>query len=1034
MFQPTPDNFARLAACIQLITRHQIKEQWPLEPFRWEQADGSEKTIPYGHYWGDTQQHFTLHNHFQVPSHWPDSPAIALDLQVGDYGDAFQVHPEALVWIDGEVAFAIDPHHTRWPLAPHHRDGKRHTLRLQGWTGLGPSFPDSRSHPLYLDRAALVLLDLPTQDYGILARNLLEAAQHLPPDHPQARALFHLLHDNLHQVHTRHPLGDRFYGSIPPALEALKQAIAALGDSHPFTIHSAGHGHLDVAWLWTLGETRGKALRTFTNALALMAEFPDYHFSQSQPQLYEYVREDHPPTFARIQKAVAAGRWEPLGAMWVEADCNLAGAESLARQFLLGDRYLRQHFGDRVAPVLWLPDTFGYPATLPQLMAEADIPYFFTTKLRWNEENQFPHDSFWWVGPDGSRVLTHITPTPMQSWLRMATYNAIANAQALVETWERQQQKDPQGVALMVYGWGDGGGGPDRTMLENLTVLPQVPGLPQVQQGTVANFFHRLAANHGPQLPQWQGELYLETHQGTFTSQAWIKRANRLAERRLHDLEFVAVWAALHSPDYGYPHGPLESLWRSLLLHQFHDILPGSSIGPVYDEAKIAFRQLQTQGENLQTQALKTLVPASGPHWHAINTTSFERSPLVCLPQSLAGVTRDGQPCTVQPTPEGTLVYGGPPISPFGVATFSPGPPQDLPSSLVAQCDRLENDQVVARFNDRGDLVALIHKASGWNLISEGAIANEFQLFEDRPLRYDAWNIDPDFERSAWVAPPATEITVEETGPVRATLRIRRPLGEHSTLDQRISLHCDRPDLLFHTRIHWQERHTLLKVAFPVSTMAPEATYHIQWGSVRRPTHKNTPWDRAKYECVAHHWADLGTATRGVTLLNDCKYGHDVHGQVMRLTLLKGSTYPDPQADLGDHEFTYGVRPRFGDLGAAFQGGYDLNYPLLVHPGDRWRPQPLITDLSGGMVVETVKQSEDGGAIMVRLYEPLGQPQQSHHITWGFPVAAAWRSNIQERAKTPLTVEGDRRIRFDMGPHQLLTLRIEPQSQDVPGV
>ncbi|MCU0513489.1 MAG: glycosyl hydrolase-related protein, partial [Anaerolineae bacterium] len=947
-------------------------------------------------------------------------------------GDSFNVHPEALIFID-EVAFtAVDVRHTRLTLPEHGRDGALHTLRLEGWTGLGGSLWGDDRQRLYMQSAALVLVDEVARDLVALARTTLEAIRFLPPAALLTTRLLALLRQALHAVDTRHPIGADFYASLPGALALLRDGLNALGEPLPVTITAAGHAHIDTAWLWTLDETRGKARRTFHTALHLLDEFPRYHFAQSQPQLYEFVRQADPALFRRIQTAVQQGRWEPLGAMWVEADCNLSGAESLARQFLIGRSYLQQHFGaDHESAVLWLPDTFGYPATLPLIAREAGIRYFFTTKLRWNEINDFPYDSFWWQGPDGTRLLTHITPTPMPAWLRIATYNAEAGAQATLETWERLKQKDPHPMALMAYGWGDGGGGPDRTMLENLAALDDFPGLPRTVPGRVRDFFHALEHTAGPHLPVWQGELYLETHQGTFTSQARIKRANRQAEVALHAAEYLATWATLFNPAYVYEHATLNALWRTVLLHQFHDILPGSSIAAVYAQARPEYARVLARLAELSAAALAALDEGTAG-WRIINTTSFERPATFTLPVALpAGSTlaAGGTAALAQPVDGGTLISLAQPLPPFGVMVMQPAPAPAAvarPSALRAEPTRLENDWLLARFNAAGDLISLVDKRSGWQVIGPDAVANQFQIFEDRPLRFDAWNIDPDYEERRWTAEPAHRVAVVEDGPIRATLLVQRRI-QHSTITQHISLYHDRAELDFRTHIDWQERHMLLKVAFPVQLQVPQATYHIQWGSVQRPTHRSTAWDAARYEVALHYFADLGEAGRGVTLANDSKYGGDIHENVMRLTLLKSATYPDPLADAGEQQFTYRLHVRRGPLRQAFATGYDLNVPLIVQPGGAGHPPAPFT-VSEDVIVETIKRSEDGRALILRLYEPAGEHTVAA-LTCARRIAAAWRSDIMETPHEPLPVQDGHRVPVSLRAHQLLTLRLELEPQ-----
>ena len=399
---------------------------------------------------------------------------------------------------------------------------------------------------------AVVLIDQPTRDFVATARVAHGIADNLPDDAPERGMLLNALDGAFKLIDLREPFGDAFYASVPKAYAALQSGIDRAGVPMDVSIVSTGHAHIDVAWKWTLGQTRRKAGRTFHTVLRLMEQFPDYHFTQSQPQLYDYVRQDYPELFAQIGERIADGRWETIGGMWVEADCNLSGPESLARQFLLGRSFFREHYGDVDSPVLWLPDVFGYAWNLPQLIKEAGLDYFFTIKIGWSQYNRLPYDSFWWQGLDGTKVLTHFSTTP-DFGVYASTYNAAASPKQALGTWTNFQQKELQHELLMAFGYGDGGGGPTREMQENIREMAHFPGAPQMRQASVKEFFQNLERDSGDRLPTWNGELYLELHRGTYTTQSRNKRANRKSEFLLHDAEFAATLASLLSDDYVYP-------------------------------------------------------------------------------------------------------------------------------------------------------------------------------------------------------------------------------------------------------------------------------------------------------------------------------------------------------------------------------------------------------------------------------------------------------------------------------------------------
>ncbi|MFH1926732.1 MAG: glycoside hydrolase family 38 C-terminal domain-containing protein, partial [Chloroflexota bacterium] len=691
------------------------------------------------------------------------------------------------------------------------------------------------------------------------------------------------------------PFGDRFYASVPLAHTILRQGISQAGPPLDVSISAAGHAHIDVAWLWTLGQTRRKAGRTFHNVVRLMEQFPQFRFSQSQPQLYDFVREDYPELFALIKQRVRDGRWEPLGGMWVEADCNISGGESLARQFLLGRAFFRRHFGiDAEAPVLWLPDVFGYSWNLPQLIKEAGLRYFFTIKIGWNQYNRLPYDSFWWQGLDGTRVLTHFSTTRGSSGVHASTYNADASPEQTIETWRNFQQKDwgKPGTApplLMAFGYGDGGGGPTREMLENIREMGEFPSTPRIACSSVGEFFQKLETDVGDRLPTWNGELYLENHRGTYTTQSRNKRANRQSEFLLHDAEFLAAMASTVQPDYRYPHPDLHRAWELTCLNQFHDIIPGSSIHEVYVESQQQYAEIRKIAGRVREDALTAIAQKLEADILLVNPTSFSRrDPVLCghdLVQScrdlalgtgsdLENLTlqhSDGTRVSVQPVDGGFLLDAGelPPytVVPLFLVTGSPsGIQQEHPNAgPTATPTLLENGHLRVELDPAGEIVRIYDKLSHRDVLPAGGIANQFLAFEDRPLNPDAWDVDIFYDDKMWLAEPADSVRVVESGPLRATLEVRRRIL-NSEFVQRISLTHNSARLDFDTLIQWRERHILLKAAFPADVLSPTATYEIQWGNVQRPTHRNTSWDWARFETCAQKWVDLSEGDYGLSL------------------------------------------------------------------------------------------------------------------------------------------------------------------------
>lgn len=1048
---------------IDLIEPLVYRNRHPLPPFRHvslsdplddppvgpDVDDGDWLVIEPNTYWGQWMTDFALRSQFQVPNDWdPDAP-VALYLPLGEAGDFS--HPETLAYIDGTPYAACDRHHQEILLPEEWRDGQSHLLALHGWTGLGGFRQNEPNTQLFMKPCAVVQIDQPTRNFVATTRTALGIAKTLDENEPAKGHLLNALDRAFKTLDLREPFGESFYSSVGPAHDVLQAGIEEAGSSLDVDIVASGHAHIDVAWLWTLGQTRRKSGRTFHNVLRLMEQFPEYHFTQSQPQLYDYVQQDYPGLLDKIKERVAEGRWEPLGGMWVEADCNITGPESLARQFLLGRTFFRQHFGpDAESPVLWLPDVFGYAWALPQLIKQAGLDYFMTIKIGWNQYNRLPYDSFWWQGLDGTPVLTHFSTTPGNGF-GASTYNAMASPEQAIGTWTNFQQKELQQELLMAYGFGDGGGGPTREMLENIREMGDFPATPRIRQGSVGEFFQNLEDTAGDRLPTWNGELYLELHRGTYTTQSRNKRANRKSEFLLHDAEFLATLAALLDPDYEYPTTTLRKAWELVCLNQFHDIIPGSSITPVYEESLEQYAEVREMGAGVRDDALEVIVDhysgapsaGSGQALLAANPTTFMRDDLAFWPSQLASEQHlehaDGTPVFTQPATDGTWIAAGE-LAPFSVTSLTAA--DDVVAApdtgLTVTPTLLENDHLRVELNEAGDITRIYDKANQREVLPPDAIANEFQAFEDRPLNWDAWDVDIFIDDKMWTADPATSVEVVEAGPLRATLEIRRRIL-HSDYVQRVSLAYNSPRLDFDTTIDWRERHIMLKVAFPADVLSPAATYEIQWGNVERPTHRNTSWDWARFETCAQKWVDLSEGDYGVSVLNDCKYGHDIRDNVMRISLLRSPTMPDPEADQGEQRFSYSLLPHAGSWGEfTIAAAYALNDPLIVagglgsrgarEQGSKESPisnlQSLVSVDQPNTVIETVKQAENGDGVIVRFYESLRQRGEIT-LTAGFDLAEAWHTNLLEDNETELAPDGDS-VSLFVKPFEIVTLRLVP--------
>ena len=1023
----------KVQARIKLLEQFIYCEKVPLPAFRYRyltspahssytQHDIDDSTwdvLQPNDYWAYPRTDFVLRTEFTTPNHFLDDKPIALVLPIGIAGDFS--HPEALVFIDGVPYASCDRHHQEIVLPSEYCDGQKHTLALKGWTGIGGATVGDMTSRLKMHPCFLSQIHQPTRDFVSLARVALEISNHLEDRDPVKHHLLSALDNAFRSIDIRTPIGIDFYASIPDALKDFKLDITKAGPDLGVEIAAIGHAHIDVAWLWTLDQTRQKASRTFHNVIRLMEQYPDFVFAQSQPQLYEFIRQDYPELFKTIQTRINEGRWEALGGMWVEADCNLSGSESLARQFLLGRNYFSKHFGDGTdSPVLWLPDVFGYAWNLPQLIIEAGLKYFFTIKIGWSQYNRLPYDSFWWQGLDGTKVLTHFSTTKDPGSPFAATYNSDASPAQILGTWLNFQQKDygPIGKIpplLMSYGYGDGGGGPTAEMLENIQILRDFPAAPKVKSTKVADFFEDLEVV-SQNLPVWNGELYLEYHRGTYTTQARNKRANRKSETLLHDAEFLAAFASILDTEFEYPYEKLTKAWQLVCLNQFHDIIPGSSIAPVYQESLDQYELIQKSALEIQDEALRTLTAFAGGGPIIVNSTSFTRNEVIDFNRNLLE--------------SGEL----PPYSITPVSELNKTPVIRSSGSPIVSSKHIENDFLLVEINQNGDFVRLYEKALGREILPPNSIANQFQAFEDIPLSWDAWDIDIFYDDKKWLAEPATSIEVVEANPYRATIEIHRRIL-NSDFIQQISLSHRSPRLDIDTVIQWRERRILLKVAFPVEILSPTATYEIQWGNVERPTHRNTSWDWARFETAAQKWVDLSEGNFGVSLLNDCKYGHDIQGNIIRLTLLRGTTAPDPEADLGEHEFKYSLLPHAGTWGIeTAREAYALNYPLNLFSPNQPPQTPgfpysqhlgsFIKVNKPNIIIETIKRAEDGNGVIIRCYE-FQRQRCNFRLETAFPMSEAWRTNILERNQEEIPVTGAS-IEYRITPYQILTLRLIP--------
>jgi alpha-mannosidase len=853
--------------------------------------------------------------------------------------------------------------------------------------------------PLYrLARADLAVLDEDVWHLGfdldVLRDLMLELATTDPRRHDILRALERAL-DALDL--------DDVPGTAVAARAQLTEALSRPANASAHTISSVGHAHIDSAWLWPLRETMRKTSRTFANVTALAGDYPEFVFACSQAQQYAWVKDRYPEIFQRMRAAVKAGQWEPVGGMWVEADGNLPGGEALARQLVHGKRFFLDEFGVDCQGV-WLPDSFGYTAAYPQLARLAGMDWFLTQKISWNQTNRFPHHTFWWEGIDGSRVFTHFPPAD--------TYNGTFAGSELAHAVRNYSDKGGGTRSLLPFGHGDGGGGPTREMLERARRLVDLEGSPRVVIEPPDDFFAAARAEY-TNAPVWSGELYLELHRATFTSQARTKAGNRRSEHMLREAELVSTAAAVHA-GLDYPYEQLDRLWKTVLLHQFHDILPGSSIAWVHREAEATYAQVAAELAAIIDAAAGALAGSGDTPW-VFNTSPRSRAEVVEIPGSAPVFAH------VPASSAGPLVEATPPAP-------------------VTVTDRLlDNGLVRVQLDDDGLLASVRDLVADREALAPGARGNLLQLHTDLPNHWDAWDIDRHY-RHQYVDLTAVEsITVVEHGPLIGAVRIERAFGR-SRIIQTVRVRAGSRRIDIDTEIDWHEAEKILKAAFPLDVHADRSAAEIQFGHVYRPTHTNTSWDAARFEVYCHRWAHVGEPGYGVAIVNNATYGHDVGRTTrddggttttVRLSVVRAPRSPDPLADQGAHRMTYSIVPG-ATIAEAVAEGYALNLPLRVRSGHAdavtvdGDAASLVTVDGDAASIEAVKLADDrSGDVVVRLYESLGG-RASTRLRTAFPVAQAEVVDLLERSldHDRLAVAEDGSVAISLRPFQVLTVRL----------
>lgn len=977
----------------------------PCEYKEKEQLPVNLKFMPYkkGDRVGGADSHYWFHTTLKTPTPI-DNKQISIHFETGSDGTWDAKNPQALVYLNGKTTQGLDINH-RDVLLDYDTGYDLYVYFYTCMVDIQTEF-----------KASLELTDVKIEKLYYHLKVALDSAACQQPSGDNYIKIMKHLEAAVNLIDFRVPLSEDFYKSVDLAIDYMDREFynGACKDVD-ITVSCIGHTHIDVAWLWTLAQTREKAQRTFATVINLMKQYPEYKFMSSQPQLYKYIKDTAPDLYEEIKKAIKDGRWEVEGAMWLEADCNLISGESLVRQILLGKKFIKDEFGID-SRVLWLPDVFGYSAALPQILKKSGVDKFVTSKISWNEFNKLPYDTFMWEGIDGTEIFTYfLTAQDLKEGEEpkvKTTYVAYTRPNQIYGTWKRYQPKEFNNEALITFGFGDGGGGPTKDMLEQQRRMSHgIPGIPQTKMEFAGDFLNRIEKKFFEncktlrRTPRWVGELYLELHRGTYTSIAKNKKNNRISELLYQKAETASVMDNVLL-NGSYPQEQINESWHTILLNQFHDIIPGSSIFEVYEDSDKDYARILEKGREIFIQKLN----------HISANIKTAGGTLVYNPNAF---TASG---TVNVNGKCAYVSDIPSMGYKVVKTVS-----DAAKITVGE-NGMENKFFRIELNEKGELKSVFDKRNGREVVKPDEAANRLEVFEDFPKFYDAWEISPYYKSKMWTVDELVSKEIVYDGARTGIKTVKRFL--QSTICQTMYLYSDIDRIDFDTVIDWKQEHLLLKAAFPIDVHASEATYEIQFGHLKRPTHQNTSWEAAKFEVCAHKWADIGDGDYGVSLINNCKYGHSAEGSTLKLSLLKSATYPNPAADKEIHEFTYSLYPHKGSFKESdtIKHAYLLNQPLCgieigEQDGTLNEEFSLVSCDSKNIIIETVKQAEESDDIIVRLYEACDRRTDAA-LNFGFDISKAYICDMLEHELEELKIENNT-VKLTIHNFEIITLKLK---------
>lgn len=1027
------------------IEKHVYREKIDIENYRYidgnyhnitlikEAPEHEWKDFKTGDLWGGMDCHGWFKCSIEVPKEF-EGKSIALEFYTFEEGwDA--TNPQFILYVNGEEIQGLDINHRESMITHNAVAGTKYDIDLHAYAG---RLSDKKATL----NGKLVVVDMEARELYYNLQVPIDVCKELDKNDKNRIDMLNVLNDAVNLIDLRIPKSEEYDESIKKTNEFLNEKFYGELCGHNDVIATCvGHTHIDVAWQWTVAQTREKVARSFSTVLKLMEEYPEYIFMSSQPQLYQFLMKDYPKIYAKVKEKVKEGIWEPEGAMWLEADCNVTSGESLVRQILHGKRFFKEEFNID-SEVLWLPDVFGYSAALPQILKKSGVNYFMTTKIAWNQFNKIPNDTFMWEGIDGTEVLTHFITTTGPGQERdsiFTTYNGHIQPDAIMGAWRRYQNKDINNDVLVSFGWGDGGGGATIKMLENGRRLAKgIPGAPVVKMGTALDYFRRLEKNveGNRKLPKWVGELYLEYHRGTYTSMGRNKRDNRECENLYIAAEKINSLAMIEGNSY--PYDNIKDSWENILLNQFHDIIPGSSIKEVYDVTAEEYKILLENGNKVLDDGLDYI--SSKIHLKdrcviVLNTLGFERNDIAkfAVPEDLENVAvidENGEEILCQKVEGNNAIFFAKGIPANGYKSFKIIEATNLVKEEVSLSNtEAENKFVKIKFNEKGEITSFIDKENSREILKAGALGNEIQAFEDKPMCFDNWDIDIYYKEKMWKIDDVQNIEVVEKGHVRSTLRIERKFL-NSQIIQYVHIYKELPRIDFESNFDWKEHDIVVKAAFPVDVNAHEATYEIQYGNVTRSTHENTSWDVAEFEVCGHKWVDISEGDFGISMINNCKYGHDIKNGNMRLTLLKCGTDPNPEADKEEHKFTYSIYTHAGTWKEANtpQMAYNMNTPLFTkieeaHSGELSTKMSFANVNKKNVMIEVIKKAEDSNELIIRMYE-YENKRTEVKLQFNKEIQSICECDLMENDLESINSNGNS-IEFTITPYEIKTFKFK---------